>query len=400
MSGALRLENRIQPYAWGSKTAIPRLFGRAPSAEPEAELWIGAHPKAPSTVQAKGGRQPLDAWLQADPAHRLGAQVQERFGGLPFLLKYLAAAEPLPIQCHPNRAQAKAGFAREEAAGVPLDARERTYRDKNPKPELIVARARFEALKGFRSPEAIQSLLGALNLPDSKALLAPLTASAGKEGLAMFYRGLMRRPAEAKTRLALAASLAASKLAARNPAFEWVTRLAQAYPGDVGVLSPLLLEYVALERDEALYLGAGELHAYLGGEAIEIMANSDNVVRGGLTQKHVDVGELLDLLTFDSPGLQVLRAEAVGPGLSRYPVPAEDFSLCMMKPRPGQPVPLDSRARPSLLFALNGRTQLSGPQPITLDPGQSLYLPPQDDLQEVTGEGEVAWASVPSTAKT
>lgn len=396
MTGALRLENQIQPYPWGSKVAIPRLFARPPSSSPEAELWVGAHPKAPSSVQTPEGPRALDRWLAEAPDVRLGPTVNARFGGLPFLLKYLAAAEPLSIQCHPNQAQAQAGFAREEAAGIPIDARQRTYRDPNPKPELVVARSRFEALKGFRSPEEIQALLGALNLPGAHALLAPLTASAGKEGLAMFYRGLMRQPAEAKTRLALSAVRSAAALAESNPAFEWVGRLGQAYPGDVGVLSPLLLEYVALEPDEALYLGAGELHAYLGGEAIEIMANSDNVVRGGLTQKHIDVGELLDLLTYASSGLEILRPEAVAPGEYRYSVPSPYFSLSLLRPAPETPVQLRAQGRPAVALSLAGHTQLTGPDgALDLKPGQSLFIPPQDALLKLSGEGEVAWASVP-----
>ncbi len=395
MAGAVRLDNQIQPYPWGSKTAIARLFGRPASQTPQAELWIGAHPKCPSSVQTASGSTPLDRWLAEDPAARLGADVQARFGALPFLLKYLAAAEPLSIQCHPNAAQARAGFAREEAAGIPIDAHQRTYRDMNPKPELIVARGRFEALKGFRRPEVIQELLGTLDLPGLPGLLAPMSASADHEGLAMFYRGLMRKPHEAKTRLAIAAVRAARTLQDRNPAFKWVVRLGEAYPGDVGVLSPLLLEYVVLEQDEALYLGAGELHAYLGGEGIEVMANSDNVVRGGLTQKHVDVGELLDLLTFDYSRPNVLRPQRLRAGVHGYEVRVDHFTLSLVRPEDGQAVELEATGRPAIALVLAGQPTLhSEGESIPLTPGQSVFVPPSATSNTLSGDCEVAWVGV------
>lgn len=395
MAGAVRLDNQIQPYPWGSKTAIPRLFGRPASDSPQAEMWIGAHPKCPSFVETVTGRVPLDRWIADDPEARLGPDVDARFGALPFLLKYLAAAEPLSIQCHPNAAQARAGFAREEAAGIPIDAHQRTYRDANPKPELIVARGRFEALKGFRKPEDIQALLGALKLPDLPGLLAPLSASADREGLAMFYRGLMRKPHEAKTRLAMAAVRAARTLQDRNPAFKWVVRLGEAYPGDVGVLSPLLLEYIRLEQDEGLYLGAGELHAYLGGEGIEVMANSDNVVRGGLTQKHVDVGELLDLLTFDYSSPNVMQPKCLRQGVYSYNVPVDHFTLSLLRPEADRDVEIAATGRPAIALALAGQPtlQIDGSS-ISLTPGQSVFAPPSRTPSTLRGACEVAWVGV------
>lgn len=307
------LENRIQTYAWGSLSAIPELLGQAPDGSPKAELWIGAHPRAPSRVDDR----PLDRLVEESPAKILGSRVAGRFEKLPFLMKVLAAKEPLSIQCHPDKVQAEEGFARENGAGIPLDAPDRSYRDDNHKPELICALSPFRALKGFRAlPEIVEHF--------EQLGLHPFIGSLEREGLQPFFDTLLRLPEKDKRRLVDRAAAAASNLG--GYVCSTVVELYQRYPGDVGVLAPLFLNCVTLEPGQALFLGARELHCYLEGVGIEIMANSDNVLRGGLTPKHVDVDELLRVLTFEPSSPEILDPEPVD-NERTYLSPAPEFLL-------------------------------------------------------------------------
>ncbi|MDX2015519.1 MAG: mannose-6-phosphate isomerase, class I [Myxococcaceae bacterium] len=314
-----RLENQTQAYAWGSATAIPELLGVAATGAPQAELWIGAHPLAPSRLEGRS----LDAIIAERPQALLGPASVARFGPrLPFLLKVLAAAQPLSLQAHPSRAQAQAGFARENAAGVPLTAPHRTYKDDNHKPELLCALTPFRALCGFRALDATRTLLRALEVDRLRPLLATLDA-----GLAGFFQQVMTLPRPDAT--ALVADVAEACATRPVRGFEAECRnavaLARVYPGDVGVVGALLLNLVELAPGEALALGAGNLHAYLEGTGIELMANSDNVLRGGLTPKHVDVAELLRVLDFSSGPAPIVRPQ--GQPEAVYPTGFPDFRL-------------------------------------------------------------------------
>lgn len=307
-----KLTNRIQNYAWGSVTALPALLGVKPTGAPQAELWLGAHPSAPSMC-ANG--ETLEALIARDATRMLGADVAQRFENrLPFLLKVLCAAEPLSLQAHPSLEQARAGFAAENAAGVPLTAAHRNYKDANHKPEIICALTEFHALCGFRRRGDTVRFFRALGL-DVSVL--------ERDGLSAYFKQLMT---ERK------ASLIDTVLnAAPIPEFAAEQKLAHTlaakYPGDVGIIGALLLNLVVLQPGEALYLDAGNLHAYLEGTGIELMANSDNVLRGGLTPKHVDVNELLKVLNFTDGPANVLRGEYVTPvpdfRLSRHVVDGE-----------------------------------------------------------------------------
>lgn len=298
-------------YAWGSRTAIAELQGREPSAEPEAELWLGAHPKAPSRLE--DGTNLRDFLAQHPGA--LGAKDKE----LPFLLKVLAAEVPLSLQAHPSLEQARHGYMMEEALGVPIDAVDRNYRDPNPKPELVCALTRFEALSGFRDRDDGLAVLRAFDVAidadttDWPAFLARTVRS-----------WLQAPPTDAFDRLRAALPTARARYPREA---HWTAQLLEQYPGDAGVLVALLLRHRTLEPGEALALEAGNLHAYLHGTAIEIMASSDNVLRGGLTPKHVDVDELLRVLRFDLPAPAPLLPHAIAPGLCSYPTPFEQFEL-------------------------------------------------------------------------
>lgn len=320
------LENTVQKYPWGSPTAIPGLLGEPnPSGDPCAELWIGAHERAPSLVVDGPTKTPLDRLIAEDPNRWLGHRIAERFGRLPYLLKVLAAAEPLSIQCHPSIARAQAGFAREEAAGLPRHARERRYRDDNHKPELMCALSSFSALKGFKSPETIAADLGQLAL---SGLTEAVERFVQDRDILRLYRFVMTRGEAEQQSLATEAAARARTL--EGDSFQWIVRLADIYPGDVGVLTPAFLNLVELSRDEAIFLGEGELHAYLGGVGVELMANSDNVIRGGLTSKYVDVPELLEIIDVTPRPPEILEARRVAPGERVFDTPVPDFRMSVI----------------------------------------------------------------------
>jgi mannose-6-phosphate isomerase len=318
----IALDGVIRPYAWGSPTAIPDLLGIAPSGQPAAELWFGAHPDEPSA--APDHESTLEQLIASDPTSLLGARDVERFGPrLPFLLKVLAAQRALSVQVHPDRQQARAGFAAEEARGVPRNASERTYKDPNHKPELLCALGQFDALCGFQPVEQTIALLDALDV----AQLSPYRAMlAGPDGLRRVFTAWLQLEAPAAL---LDPVLAACRRLADNGG-AWTLAAAHAvlaaddYPGDIGAALSLLLNSVRLQRGEAIFLGSGNVHAYLRGVGVEIMANSDNVLRCGLTPKHVDVPELLRITDFTplaDPRCSV-RDEA-----HTFATPVPDFAL-------------------------------------------------------------------------
>lgn len=394
----LVLDNPIQNYAWGSRTAIAELLGRkTPSAEPEAELWIGAHPKAPSRIAEPRGMGTLDRAIQDDPVALLGSDVCDRFGNeLPFLFKVLAAGEPLSIQAHPNQEQARAGWARENAEGIPLDAPRRSYRDINHKPELVCALTPFTALKGFRPPGDVASGLQPIARPELGAETSRLEREASPAALRALFARLMTLDAEERAPLLKRAAAEAARRAG-DPAWRWVKKLVAAHPGDASALAPLYLNLVTLDPGEALFLPAGELHAYLEGTALEIMANSDNVLRGGLTPKHVDVQELLSVLVFDAPPLELLTAEAEGPGVSRFRTPAREFELAFVELAADRPHESGSGRGVEILLQLEGSCRIEAQgTAVTLERGRSVLVPAAVPSYALVGAGRLARARVPA----
>jgi mannose-6-phosphate isomerase len=327
------LENAVRQYAWGSRTVIAELLGeQVPSAHPQAELWLGAHPDDPSRlVGGPGGPTSLLDALRADPARLLGDDRADRWDGtLPFLLKVLAAEEPLSLQAHPSLDQARTGFKRENATGVDRGAAHRNYRDANHKPELICALTEFHALVGFRDPAGTVPLLRALDVPELAGHAELLAAQPDADGLRALFTTWITLPQSTLDVLVPALQEGAVRLAGADTPYQAEARtlleLSERYPGDAGVLAALLLNRVTLAPGEALYLPAGNLHAYLNGAGVELMANSDNVLRGGLTPKHVDVPELLRVLDFTPAPPPVLTGHPDGVW-TRYDTPAEEFLL-------------------------------------------------------------------------
>ncbi|HAA55383.1 MAG TPA: mannose-6-phosphate isomerase, class I [Myxococcales bacterium] len=399
MSGIYLMENQLQHYAWGSRTAIASLTKRpTPSLEPEAELWMGAHPKAPSSVYIDGQKHSLLDLIEADPEQWLGHNVARKFEGqLPFLFKILAAETPLSIQAHPNLEQAREGFLRENQQQIPLGAFRRNYRDEHHKPELIYALTPFWALRGFRDIPSILSLFSQLSDDILKQERAALAAQPDKQGLRTFFEHLMRTP---KLEIAKVVEQAISSITPaleEEPTFSWMKTLDQYYPGDVGVLCPLLLNVMCLQPGEAMFLPAGELHAYLQGTGLEIMANSDNVLRGGLTPKHMDVPELLKTLTFSYGDIELQQPMKTKRGCLRFCVPIDEFCFERVEVRE-EDLSVEAEHGVQILFCAKGCVDVvdeSGAT-ISLSQGQSAFVSASAPAYTVKGAGKLYFASVPS----
>ena len=355
------LRGVVQSYEWGSRTELARLLRTpSPSPDPQAELWLGAHPRSPASVLIGGRWTPLDRAIASDPAALLGPGVASRFGELPFLLKVLAAERPLSLQAHPDRALAEAGFARENALGIALDAPDRSYKDPRHKPEMLCALTRFRGLCGFRPVDRIVELFEALDVAELRTDVAALRRAPDPAGLERFFTRLVTWAPAARESVASAALAAARERRGRDPAFAWVVELAAAYPGDLGILAPLYLQRIELAPGEAICLRAGELHSYLGGVGIEVMANSDNVLRGGLTPKHVNVPELLRTLRFRSAEPHIVRPLPDASGEQRYPTWAEEFALAELRPAGGRIACAPTRG-PEVLLCIEGDLRISDP---------------------------------------
>ena len=333
MKSIVRLQNPIQPYAWGSTRAIAALLGKkADDAHPQAELWMGAHPKAPSMVQCHRGQVSLLEVTAKDPQSVLGPTTVSRLGDrFPFLFKVLAADKPLSIQTHPDLDRARAGFARENRLGLAADAPERNYRDDNHKPECICALTPFWALNGFRSTAEIWDYAQMIAGPYGQWVASVMPDGPGDDSARPFFKALMSMPPGIMQQLLATTLTACRNRRGEDRVFKWVVRLHEHYPADSGILAPLFLNLVRLEPGMAMYLGAGELHAYLAGVGLELMANSDNVLRGGLTPKHVDVPELLKALTFKSGPPLFVEAQKRRKCEMVYQTPATEFELSMIR---------------------------------------------------------------------
>jgi mannose-6-phosphate isomerase len=391
----------VRPYAWGSRYAIADLQGRpVPAPGPEAELWMGAHPSAPAAV----ADTTLDAVIAADPEGQLGSGCVARFGPrLPFLLKVLAAEQPLSIQVHPSRAQAQAGFRAENARGLAPDDPARNYTDDWPKPELLYALTPFEVLAGLRTPADAAGLLRALDV----APLAPLAAQLGsaqpgsaQPGSAQVLAGLLgtilRWPPAGRPALVADVVAACARLASAggpySAAAAAAVRIAADWPGDLGVVASLLLRHAVLEPGQAMFMAAGGLHAYLRGTGIELLANSDNVVRAGLTGKHVDVPELLALLDPSVP-VPVLSPRVLPDGIGWFDTPAPEFRLYLAD-LVGKTVRLPGEG-PRIVLCTQGSAVLrseSG-EATEIGRGGSCFISAADGLVSGTGTGYLFLAS-------
>ncbi|WP_030148982.1 mannose-6-phosphate isomerase, class I [Mycetocola saprophilus] len=395
------LTNTPRDYAWGAPGAISALLGGTPTAAPEAELWLGTHAGSPTRVSAPEGPASfgtLAKWLAAEPA-----AAGTESGALPFLFKVLAAGSPLSIQAHPNAEQARAGFERENAAGIALDAPNRNYRDPFPKPELIVAMEDgFEALSGFRPiAEVIADLDELVHAgvqdPVLHALRERLTRAieAGTEGevLAQEVSAALGGDREAERAALVAAAASISRVPLPHLA-ETVRLLVADYPEDSGVFVALFLNRVTLKRGESLYLDAGNMHAYLRGVGLELMTASDNVLRGGMTPKHVDIAELLAVVRFTPGPVPFLDRDQIAPGIVGYQPAGANFALYRVDPEIAGSFAVSG---PAITLQIRGEAALDrGADHTDLVRGEIRYLTPSDTPVRIAGNGEIWIAAGPS----
>jgi mannose-6-phosphate isomerase len=383
-----KLINSVQNYAWGSKTALTELYGiHNPDNLPMAELWMGAHPKSSSKVQdAAGQPQSLRQVIEKDKTALLGAAVAGRFGELPFLFKVLCADQPLSIQVHPNKQNSEIGFAKENEAGIPLDAAERNYKDPNHKPELVFALTPFLAMNAFRPFTEIVSLLQPV--AGAHTSIAHFLQEPGAERLSQLFAALLNMQGDEKSR-ALAVLKAALNNQQGEP-WETIRVISEFYPDDSGLFSPLLLNVVKLNPGEAMFLFAETPHAYLKGVALEVMANSDNVLRAGLTPKYIDIPELVANVKFTPKPADELLTQPVKNGTTLdFPIPVEDFAFSLHD-LTTQPADLAQQSA-AIVFCVEGEAMLTkGETRLVLKPGESAFVSANESPITVSGVGRVA----------
>jgi len=379
-----RLEGVSRHYEWGSRTAIPELLGLPASDRPWAELWFGAHPQGPALVGPS--RTPLDQVVAADPDATLGPEAAARFGGLPFLVKILAAARPLSLQVHPDAEAARAGCAREDALGLPRSSPERSFTDHSPKPELICALTPFEALWGFRDPARTLALLESIDTPALDPLRQRLAADPTPRGLRNLTAWLLARDRTAAAEFNREVARACQRSPGEKQAL--AADLEAWHPDDPGVAVALLLNRVSLQPGEALFLGPGLLHSYLGGTGVEVMASSDNVIRAGLTAKPTDVPTFLEVVSTDPVEPEVQSPAPVG-GVAHYRAPVAEFSLQRIETNGEITVP----GGPAILLCTRGRTQAEN---LEIKPGGAVWVDARTESVTLRGEATVFRAGIGS----
>lgn len=383
-----KLINSVQNYAWGSKTALTELYGLAnPQQLPMAELWMGAHPKSSSKVEdASGHAVSLREVIESDKSALLGDAVAQRFAELPFLFKVLCAAQPLSIQVHPNKRNSEIGFAKENAAGIPMDAAERNYKDPNHKPELVFALTPFLAMNAFREFSEIVSLLQPV--AGAHTAIAHFLEQPNAERLSQLFAGLLSMQGDEKSR-ALAILKAALETRHGEP-WQTIRLIADFYPDDSGLFSPLLLNVVKLNPGEAMFLFAETPHAYLQGVALEVMANSDNVLRAGLTPKYIDIPELVANVKFEAkPANQLLTTPVKNGAELDFPIPVDDFAFSLHA-LSAQETEIAQQSA-AILFCVEGEAILSkGEQRLALKAGESAFISAAESPITASGVGRLA----------
>ena len=384
------IDGAVRNYDWGSVTAIPELLGWRPTGEPVAELWLGAHPFGPALL--RGSNIGLDKHIEADPTAALGTSVADGFGSLPFLLKVLAAAAPLSLQTHPSTAQAQAGYEREESQGIDSAAANRCFRDRQHKPKLICALTEFSALCGFRDPTETLAVFATIPTQALDPVRAKLAAAPTPSGIRGFLEWLLLLKSEAAAGLVESVVAACEKESSMPfaPVRAMAAELGSQYREDPAVVIALFLNLVELQPGESIFFGPGNLHAYLRGTGVELMANSDNVVRAGLTTKHVDVATLLDIVETKPIVVDVQRPLPVD-GVVRYRAPVPEFSL--------QRIDLNGEVQidpgPAILLCTSGHAHLAGQAGgYALALGAAAWMPACDGTAQLRGTATVFRASV------
>ncbi len=375
-SNVFYLKGKVQHYAWGGYSYIPQLLGQPVTDKPAAEYWMGAHQSAPSELDTPQGPVLLNEYVASAPAGVLGAAAAERFGELPYLFKILDVKDMLSIQVHPTKAEAEKGFRRENEAGIPLNAPHRNYKDANHKPEIMVALSEFWLLHGFLPEDKLKKVLQ--DVPELRSL-AGIYEQGGYFGL---YKTVMEMPQdEVNTMLRplserVLPAYKAGQLQKSDPAF-WTGRAIDNDPAglerlDRGIFSIYFFNIVYAAPGEAVFQDAGIPHAYLEGQNAELMANSDNVLRGGLTPKHIDVPELLQHTRFEAVHPNILKGEPIHDGQERiYPTPAPDFVISTITLKAGDTYKHTATA-PETWIVQGGEGQVNE---LPVKQGSSVFIP-------------------------
>lgn len=379
-----RLHNMTQAYDWGSTSDIPRFLGRSGSGEPVAELWLGTHPLAPSQVETADGLRPLS----------------DVVGDVPFMLKLLAAEQPLSIQVHPSPAEAAEGFEREERAGIPLHSPARVFKDPHHKPEMVYALSTFDTLVGFRPTAEILRVFTQLDSPSVNAASATLRAKPGYKGIVRVLENLLIAPPPASeiANVVVQAKALVHDGVDIKRAYTTAAMIARHHPGDVGIIVSLLLNRFTLQPGEAMFLGTGVIHAHLSGMCLEAMANSDNVMRAGLTRKALDPEGLIRAL--EAGMSRVARVEPDYPSFSTevYSPAVEEFALAVTQVSPADPagVPLIT-ATHSIVMCIGGAVHLvdAAGETFSLSRGDAVHTDTDDGVVTLAGTGEVAQIYLP-----
>ncbi len=395
------LKNEIMNYHWGSKDFIPDLLGLKKSCEiPCAEMWMGSHKKAPSKIILDDQVTTLDLYIEKHPESVLGNKTADKFShSLPFLFKILSAAKPLSIQAHPDKNIARSGFERENMEGIPMDAPDRNYRDNNHKPEQICALTTMWALKGFRMPEDTLRLLEPFHTLKERLGTNILKNKPNEKGIKHFFTNLLNMDKASASALIQDILNIVQEIKKEDPAYQWVENLYTEYPGDTGVLAPLYLNVLRLEPGETVYLPACELHAYLSGSGLEIMANSDNVLRGGLTTKHIDRQELLNVLSF-KPSTPELNSKKETAGFeSFFESPAEEFVLSVIEiPDTSSVYKKDGQKSVEIILCTDGNAVITDEpegHSLPVKKGTSILIPAEVSSYNIKGKATIYKASVP-----
>jgi len=389
-----KLDNVIQNYVWGSKTSIADLFGiENKDGSPLAEIWMGAHPNGCSKIAATG--ELLSEMISNNPSDTIGEYTQQRFGELPYLFKVLAADKPLSVQVHPKLSDAQSGFEKENKLGIALNAFNRNYKDANHKPELVYALTFYRAMNGFRSLNDMISIFEQAAVATLADDLAALKSNQNSDGLRTFFTTVMslsgEQKAQALAELKANISTKSTTKMARE-AFAMVVEFAEDFADDIGLFSPLLLNVIELAPGEAMFLHAATPHAYVQGTGLEIMANSDNVLRAGLTPKFMDIPELIAHTEFHSiPSADILLAPVKKDNKDNYPIPVDDFGFEVIKAMAATRTQYVRGAE--ILFCINGEVTVeNGDTTLTLKAGESLFVCNSAQAYSYQGDGTIARA--------
>ncbi|MCH2175189.1 MAG: mannose-6-phosphate isomerase, class I [Lentisphaeria bacterium] len=391
-----RMENTIQNYDWGSTKLIQGLMDK-PASESEkwAEVWMGAHPKAPSKV----GDSDLATLIDENPIKFLGEATAKKFENrLPYMMKLLAAAKGLSIQAHPNKQQAEVGFKKENEAGIPIDAPYRNYKDNNHKPEVIVALSEFWGLNGFKLIEEMIVLLEEVNIAEFQIYLEALKNSKSRAEVTNLTKYILEMPeTELSSAVNQLVAYAREHTYAR-PEYRWILKSYDEYGDDCGLFFILMLNLVHLQPGEGMFCNAGDLHAYLYGLGVELMANSDNVLRGGLTPKHIDVPELLSLLTFDCRKPALYLGDKLSEIERVYNCPVHEFYLRSVSLEHDETWLQNVLRSAEIIVCVKGEImiqELENSEKIKLRQGQSIFISADSEGYELSGRGMLYIAATP-----